>query len=80
MTSFNKTSERIVEKADDNLGVKVGLPIGLSLLLLLIVVGVTMYLKRYWTEKLKNSVVEPDTPVNTLDKGQAEKPASTDWS
>ncbi|XP_060570996.1 uncharacterized protein LOC132729287 [Ruditapes philippinarum] len=65
--------ERIVEKADDNLGVKVGLPVGLSLLLLLIVVGVTMYLKRYWTEKLKNSVVEPDTPVCTLDKNQTEK-------
>ncbi|XP_045187707.2 uncharacterized protein LOC123545451 [Mercenaria mercenaria] len=73
--------ERIVGKADDNLGVKVGLPVGLSLLLLLIVVGVTMYLKRYWTEKLKNSVVEPETPkVNGENKGIIEKEASTDWT
>lgn len=54
------TSVTKVEKADDNLTEKIAIPVGLSLLWLLVVVGVTCYMKRYFTEKLRNATVEPE--------------------
>lgn len=47
------------EKGHDDLGVKVGVPVGLSILWLLVLAFTIGYLKKYWLQKLKSSAVEP---------------------
>ena len=53
------------EKGDDDLGLKVGVPVGLCLLWLLILAFTVGYLKRYWLQKLKSSAVEPAPDAKT---------------
>ena len=54
------------KEGDDDLGVKVGVPIGLSILWLLILAFTVGYLKRYWLQKMmKSSTVEPDNNPST---------------
>ena len=49
------------KECDDDLGVKVGVPIGVSLLWLLILAFTVGYLKRYWLQKMtQSSKVKPD--------------------
>ena len=55
----------ITENGDDDLGVKVGVPVGLSILWLLILAFTVGYLKRYWMQKIKSSTVEPDPGSKT---------------
>lgn len=59
------------DKGDDNIGLKVGLPVGLSLFWLLVIVGVSCYLKRYFTEKFRKATVEPEVGVLDTKNGLA---------
>ena len=48
-----------METVKENKALQVALPVGLSLLLLIIIITTAVYLKRYWMEKLNESKVEP---------------------
>lgn len=59
----------VKEKGHDDLGVKVGVPVGLSILWLLILAFTVAYLKKYCLQKSKSSAVEP-TPDSKAKLGE----------